>query len=152
MPGDAVYLSLPYCSALAPDFCIPISQLKNWKNSKWRERGEQLRMIGLPGYFLKIFTSSSLEIPNWFWSSLLNVNVMAWLQTYDMFCIATEVICNIKTCFSAFNWVVMAALWVVWLVCDWFVDGLGGLWLIWVVWLACGWFVENLWVVWMVWG
>ena len=48
----------------------------------------------------------------------------------------------------------MADLWVVWLVCCWFVGflaglwmvwgwfggGLGGLWVIWLVWQVCGWF------------
>ena len=43
----------------------------------------------------------------------------------------------------------MAALWVVWLVCDWFVDGL---------WKICGWFgwfegnLAKLWVVWLIRG
>ena len=64
-----------------------------------------------------------------------------------MFCIVTDVFGNIKNWFWAYNWVFMAALWVAWLVCDWFVDDLGGLWVIWVVldglaglWLVCGWF------------
>ena len=43
----------------------------------------------------------------------------------------------------------MAALWVVWLVGDWFVEDLSGFW---VVLLASGWFVDSLWVIWMVCG
>ena len=64
-----------------------------------------------------------------------------------MFCIVADIFGNIRNCFSAYNWVFMAALWVAWLVWDWFVDDLGGLWVIWVVldglaalWLVCGWF------------
>ena len=44
-----------------------------------------------------------------------------------MFCIVAEVFGDIENCYSACNCVVMAALWVVWLVCGWSVDGLGGL-------------------------
>ena len=47
--------------------------------------------------------SFSLEIPTWFRYSLLNVNVMAWLQTLHMFFIVAEVFGNIKNCFSAYN-------------------------------------------------
>ena len=46
----------------------------------------------------------------------------------------------------------MATLWVVWLVCGWFVGSLARLWVVWVVCDWFDWFVDGLWVVWVVCG
>ena len=43
----------------------------------------------------------------------------------------------IKPLTESISWMLMAGLWVVWLVCVWFVNGLGSFW---VVCIVCGWF------------
>ena len=131
-------LTLLLCSCF--DFCTPIYQKKKktLKNAKLSKGGEQLRMLDLPDYSLNYLTLLSLN----FYSALIlavncSCNEIKWLQTYSMFCIATEVFSNIKQCFSAHNWVFMAGLWLVYGRFGWIVDGLA------ILCLGCGWFVGS---------
>ena len=59
LPGDPGYPSLPYYSAPALIFVSWFPPKKTGKSQKWRERGEQLRMLGL-GYLLNNLKSLPL--------------------------------------------------------------------------------------------
>ena len=139
LPVCPAYPSLPYCSALALIFAPRFTRKKKTlKNAKLSKGGEQLRMLDLPDYSLNYLTLLSLN----FYSALIfasncSCNEIKWLQTYSMFCIATEVFSNIKQCFSAHNWVFMAGLWLVYGRFGWIVDGLA------ILCLGCGWFVGS---------
>ena len=51
-----------------------------------------------------------------------------------------------KCCRSS-DWIFLTPLHcVVWLVCDWYVIGVIGVWLVWLVWLVCDWCVIGVWL------
>ena len=95
---------------------------------KWRGKGEQWRMLGLPGYLLKYL-------------------MILFLNFYLALIIATKHLWNgvngykFSTCFPLF-----LKFLVTWkadflLITGWFLGGLS------VIWLVCDWFVAGLWVV-----
>ena len=61
----------------------------------------------------------------------------------NVFLMTTGLKAFIKPLTESISWMFIAGLWVVWVVCVWFVNGLGSFWVVWIVCRWLGWFVGG---------